>query len=86
MKIIILIELKFSHFQSFNNWGVGGGAILILESQSASCFFLFKKHTAYKCIPVTVAQELSVSLLIYNQHMQPHKALAIIISQKKRLN
>lgn len=80
MKIIILIE--FSHFQSFNNWGVGG-AILILESQSASCFFLFKKHTAYKCIPVTVAQELSVSLLIYNQHMQPHKALAIIISQNK---
>lgn len=85
MKIIILIELKFSPFQSFNNWGVGG-AILILESQSASCFFLFKKHTAYKCILVTVAQELSVSLLIYNQHMQPHKALAIIISQKKRLN
>lgn len=44
MKIIILIELKFSPFQSFNNWGVGGGYSYFRITVSFLLFLVQETH------------------------------------------
>lgn len=60
-----------------------GKTTIILKSQLPALIFLFRKH-AYKYN--TVAQELSVSLLIDNVYMQPYKALqALVIFRKKKI-